>query len=130
MPSNRMKVCPRCRRLVPDIGRTYCADCDVEYRAERAARRRETRDWAAEYGARADDDPKYRAFYRSRQWRETSRRYAMLAGHICEECGDTGTDVHHVIPIQCEAGWNLRFSFSNLKLLCVPCHNRAHRRFS
>lgn len=115
---------------MPDIGRTYCADCDAAYRAERSERRRKTRDWAAEYGVRRErDDPRCAKFYKSKEWRSTSRQYAVDHGHVCEECGGLGTDVHHVIPIQTEAGWLRRFSVSNLRLLCVKCHNKAHRRF-
>ncbi len=58
----------------------------------------------------------------------TSRQYAVSAGHKCEECGNIGTDVHHVVPIQTPEGWERRFDFTNLKLLCIRCHNKAHGR--
>lgn len=103
-------------------GGSICEEC-----AEKARRRERRRDYKKEYESRSDD-PKYRRFYRSKQWRMTSRLYAQQAGYRCEECGDIGTDVHHISPIQTEDGWSRRFDFSNLRLLCVRCHNDAHGR--
>ncbi|MCI8425659.1 MAG: HNH endonuclease [Adlercreutzia sp.] len=126
MASHSVKLCPRCGKLMPQVaGRTYCTRCDAEYRRERYERR----DWSREYGRRqASEDPKYRKFYKSREWRMTSLQYAVDHGHRCERCGKVGTDVHHVIPIQTEEGWELRFDPENLALLCVSCHNIAHGR--
>ena len=46
MPSNAVKLCPRCKRLMP-VGRgdTYCPSCAAEYRRERPG----ARDWHREY---------------------------------------------------------------------------------
>lgn len=122
----RFQLCPKCGKLRP-IGRGsgLCESCA----AKRARDRSEKRDWAREYETRVNrEDPRYRAFYRSKQWRMLSRSYAVEMGHKCEECGKFGTDVHHVVPIQTEEGWRRRFDRKNLRLLCVSCHNKAHGR--
>ncbi len=106
-------------------GSRMCAECSKEYWAAH----RKPRDYAREYGERKEsEDPKYRKFYRSKEWRMTSRKYLQHAGYRCEVCGRQGTDVHHVKPIQTPEGWDRRFDFDNLKLLCVSCHNDAHGR--
>lgn len=91
--------------------------------------RKRDRDYKREYAERKEtEDPSLRRFYRSKEWTMTSRRYAQSVGYRCEECGNWGTDVHHVVPIQEPEGWNRRFDESNLKMLCVSCHNAAHGR--
>ena len=101
---------------------TACADDDSKSRLRE-------RDYKREYAVRRDsEDPIYRRFYRSKEWTMLSRKYAHDAGYRCEECGEVGTDVHHVIPIQTDEGWARRFDASNLRLLCVRCHNEAHGR--
>ena len=131
MADLRFKLCPRCKRLKPvGNGAALCDECDSKNRAEKAARREQSRDYKREYASRLDsEDPKYRRFYRSREWEMTSKQKMVDAGHKCEECGKPGTDVHHVVPIQTDEGWRRRFDVDNLKLLCVRCHNKAHERF-
>ena len=127
---SRVKPCAACGAIVPDIGRSRCARCEAEYCDLRAAERSKSRDGHAEYVRRKErEDPAMAAFYRSKWWRMLSRQYEVDAGHVCEECGAVGTDVHHVVPIDTPEGWARRLDPSNLKLLCVRCHNRAHGRF-
>ena len=126
LPSLVFKKCPRCGRVMPEgNGATLCMECASN---DPKSRVRE-RDYAAEYAKRRDsENPIYRKFYRSKEWTLLSRKYAHDAGYRCEECGDIGTDVHHVMPIQTDEGWARRFDASNLRLLCVRCHNAAHGR--
>ena len=99
-------------------------------RMKKQAERTAQRDYKREYATRLDsEDPKYRRFYRSKEWEMTSKQKMVDAKHRCEECGKPGTDVHHVVPIQTDEGWKRRFDTTNLKLLCVRCHNSAHQRF-
>ena len=106
-------------------GDAYCSECTAARRAERAA----SRDWSREYETRRErEDPKYRSFYRSKDWRLTSEKYRVDRGHRCERCGDVATDVHHVLPIQIPEGWAMRLDPENLMLLCVRCHNEIHGR--
>jgi 5-methylcytosine-specific restriction enzyme A len=43
---------------------------------------------------------------------------------VCEQCRDAvATDTDHVIPF-CGLGDPLRLSWSNLRALCRPCHQR------
>ena len=126
MSDLRFKLCPKCKRLMPvGNGASLCGECSEERRNSR----RRQRDYKAEYAKRKEsENPKYRQFYRSKEWQMTSRRYAQKAQYTCEECGGVGTDVHHVMPIQTPEGWERRFDFDNLKLLCVQCHNEEHGR--
>ena len=106
-------------------GASLCMECAS---ADSKSRARE-RDFAKEYAKRREsENPIYRKFYRSREWTLLSQRYAHDAGYLCEECGGIGTDVHHIVPIQTDEGWARRFDWSNLRLLCVRCHNEAHGR--
>lgn len=64
-------------------------------------------------------------FYKSKMWiraRDLKRR---LAKGICEECGCTGQEVHHIIPLTLENIDNPLISIdqSNLQLLCKSCHD-------
>lgn len=104
-------------------GARLCAACAKRESAEKARKR----DYAKEYRKRADD-PRYKSFYRSKQWQMTSKKYAQSVRYRCEDCGEVGTDVHHIVPIQTDEGWEHRFDFKNLRLLCVACHNEAHGR--
>lgn len=126
MPDMRLKPCTRCKRLIPvRTGVSLCRECE----AKRLESRRQRRDYKSEYANRSQtEDKRFRQFYRSKEWHLTSRQYAVKAGHRCEECGGIGTDVHHIVPVQCDEGWKRRFDFDNLKLLCVRCHNEAHGR--
>lgn len=113
---------------------TECADADSKSRVRE-------RDWKREYAKRKDtEDPKYRRFYRSKEWTMASQRYAHERGYRCEDCTgcpdappsgtcrQIGTDVHHKKPIQTPEGWERRFDFDNLELLCVRKHNERHGR--
>ena len=120
------KLCPRCKRLMPvGNGSSLCSECSEKARLSR----KRDRDYKREYRERAEsEDPRFRSFYRSKEWTMTSRHYAQSVGYRCEECGGWGTDVHHVVPIQEPEGWKRRFDESNLKFLCVSCHNKEHGR--
>ena len=121
------KLCPQCKRLMPvGNGSSLCLECNAKKQAKRTAQR----DFKREYASRLDsEDPKYRSFYRSNDWKMLSNRKKVNAKHKCEDCGGIGTDVHHEIPIQTPEGWRRRFDYDGLKLLCVRCHNKAHQRF-
>lgn len=111
---------------MPSTGASLCSECEAKRRAERGR----TRDHAREYARRLEsDDPKLKAFYKSGQWRSLSRQYAVDKHHLCERCGRIGTDVHHVEPLSTPQGWARRLDRSNLRLLCVRCHNMEHGRF-
>lgn len=44
--------------------------------------------------------------------------------HTCQQCGDTGTEVDHIINVAA-GGTN---DLDNLRALCPPCHERKTRR--
>jgi len=45
------------------------------------------------------------------------------AGGSCEDCGDPGSEPHHIIPLS-KGGANTK---ANLIYLCPKCHDRRHR---
>lgn len=48
---------------------------------------------------------------------------------LCEECGRKGVWVHHIIPKRMGGTNNPKVhSSDNLKVLCNPCHAKAHGR--
>lgn len=140
MSSLVFKKCTKCGKLKPvGNGSRLCFECSE---SEKAARVRK-RDYKQEYQRRIEtEDPKYKRFYKSKQWRMTSLGYSVGAKHKCEmdhgrnckltggekceKCLGIGTDVHHIEPIKTPEGWKRRFDESNLELLCVCCHNCRH----
>lgn len=127
-----LKACPRCKKLIPH-GLPYCKDCAPLAEAERQAKkeRREAylqKRYNRRYNSRRD--PKYLAFYRSKDWKNTSRAKLSATGWKCEArlegCQGVGVEVHHIKPIQTDEGWSLRLEWSNLETVCTSCHNKRH----
>lgn len=125
-----MKACPRCRALIPQ-GLPYCAKCAPlveaqreEYRAHNQAKR------DAQYNRRRD--PKYLTFYRSKEWKATSRAKLSSVAYKCEAgltgCTGLAVEVHHKKPIQTSEGWVERLEWENLEAVCTNCHNGRHER--
>lgn len=121
--------CPRCKRLIP-VGMVYCPACkpiaDAQA-AEAIARRQEykRKKYNKDYNQRRD--PKYLAFYRSKEWRLLSRTKLQDCGYKCEAkldgCKGMAVEVHHVKPIKTDEGWDLRLDWDNLMGVCIACHN-------
>ena len=122
-----LKQCHKCGKPCA-YPASYCPTCLPIVTAAREARE-------AEVKARADKaynsrrDPKYVRFYKSKPWRMLSSRYMQTRGWVCERCGGLAVEVHHIKPIQTDEGWNRRLDITNLKAVCVDCHNHEHKRF-
>ncbi len=121
-----MHACPGCGALVP-YGTARCEGCA----AALEARRSEQPPRARRPGARPapDDDPKFRAFYRSKEWRGLSAAFLSGASFRCERCGGVACEVHHDPPIRTPCGWEHRLDPAHLHALCTRCHNFEHARF-
>lgn len=73
--------------------------------------------------------------YKTRQWDKCRKAYKKSVGGMCERCAkkgiaNAGVIVHHKVHLTRE---NMNdpetvFSFDNLELLCVACHNEEHKR--
>lgn len=127
-----MHPCPRCGQLIP-VGVTYCEGCRpvAEAQAAEAMERRRAykrQKYSSIYNRRRD--PKYLAFYRSKEWRLLSRTYLQRAGYKCqaklEGCTGLAVEVHHKDPIQTAKGWGARLDWENLEAVCTSCHNKRH----
>jgi 5-methylcytosine-specific restriction protein A len=123
-----LKPCPRCKQMM-QVGPAYCASCAPIAQAELEVKRQEAIARKAKlYNQRRD--PKYLAFYRSKDWKMTSRVKLQSVAYKCEAglagCQGLATEVHHIKPIQTREGWDLRLEWSNLEAVCVPCHNGRH----
>lgn len=121
-----LKACPRCKNLI-SAGLQYCATCAPiveqkrqEYREENARKKN------GMYNRRRD--PRYTVFYRSKEWKITSRAKLQEVAYKCELCGGLAVEVHHKKPIQTQAGWDERLEWTNLEALCTACHNKRHNR--
>ena len=123
-----VKPCPRCGVMIPQ-GMDYCPDCKPaairqlqEYRKQNADKRQQ------KYNTKRDS--RYLCFYRSKDWRRTSRAKLQACGYKCEArlegCTGLAVEVHHIKPIQTPEGWELRLEWSNLEALCTHCHNLRH----
>lgn len=122
-----LKPCARCRALIsyPSI---YCATCKpIAEEERREAFQKKRLLWNSRYNQKRD--PKFTKFYASTDWKRMSKAKMQEAGYQCEECGAIAVEVHHIDPIQTESGWERRLDWSNLKALCLDCHNKAHDRF-
>ena len=127
--------CPRCKRLIP-VGVQYCDTCKpiAEAQAVEAMERKreyKQRKYNRTYNRRRD--PKYLAFYRSKEWRLLSRTKLQDCGYTCEAkldgCTKLAVEVHHIKPIQTEEGWDKRLEWDHLEGLCINCHNERHQRW-
>ena len=124
--------CPRCKCLVP-VGVSYCESCRpiAEAQAAEAIERRQAHK-RAQYNRTyyKRRDPKYLAFYRSKEWRLLSRTKLQACGYQCEAhldgCTRLAVEVHHMRPIQTEEGWDQRLDWDNLEGVCTSCHNGRH----
>lgn len=122
-----LKACSRCGNLIP-YGRAYCEACAPIVEAAKAERvAKSKRDSNRKYNR--GRDPKYGAFYRSRDWRILARKRIQDDGYKCKLCGKIATEVDHIVPIQTPEGWERRLDYDNLQSICVECHNKKHNRF-
>lgn len=130
-----LKACPRCKRMIPH-GLPYCSGCAPIAEAQRA----EAQERKAEYKRKKYNqaynkrrDPKYLTFYRSKEWKITSRAKLQQVGYKCQAklpgCTHMAVEVHHLKPIQTAEGWELRLDWDNLEPVCTSCHNGRHDRF-
>lgn len=123
-----LKACSRCRKLIP-YPNVYCDACKpIAEEEKRIAFEEKKRKWNARYNQKRD--PKYTKFYASIDWKRLSKAKMQEAGYRCEDCGVIAVEVHHVDPIQTDSGWERRLDWSNLKAVCLDCHNKAHGRFT
>ena len=121
--------CPRCKKLIP-VGVQYCDDCRpvAEAQAAEAVERRrayKVAKYNKEYNRRRD--PKYLTFYRSKDWKVTSRAKLQACSYKCEAkldgCKGLAVEVHHIKPLKTEEGWDQRLDWDNLMGVCIACHN-------
>lgn len=127
--------CPRCKKLIP-VGVAYCDDCRplADQQAAEAIERRaeyKRKKYNAQYNSKRD--PKYLTFYRSKDWKLTSKTKLQTVAYKCEAqlegCTHLAVEVHHIKPIQTPEGWDRRMDWDNLEALCINCHNKRHARF-
>ena len=124
-----LKACPRCKRMIPH-GLPYCATCAPIAEAQRAeAQERKAEHRRKKYNQEYNRqrDPKYLAFYRSKDWKITSRTKLQDCKYKCEAklpvCQRTACEVHHIQPLKTPEGWERRLDWDNLQGVCTACHN-------
>ena len=68
--------------------------------------------------------PFSRKFYNSSAWIKTAKAYKLSKFGICENCGEVGEEVHHIIPLTPNNinDPNITLNWDNLMLLCRSCH--------
>lgn len=69
-----------------------------------------------------------KAFYQSKEWKQTSRAYMSSQAYICERCGSVGEICHHkkwLNPKNINDPY-ITLSFDNLECLCRDCHGKEH----
>lgn len=122
-----MKQCARCG--VPVVyPASYCFECAETVREEKEKRQAVTNKRSnKKYNSKRD--PKYIRFYNSHMWRALSQSHMARVQYKCEHCGKLATEVHHVVPIQTQLGWDIKMDDDGLIALCTDCHNKEHGRF-
>ncbi len=68
-------------------------------------------------------------FYNSSAWRKLRAYIRNKYNNTCQECGEFGDQVHHIIEITPENinDPNITLNEDNLTLLCDACHNAKKR---
>lgn len=127
-----VKPCPRCKRMIP-YGWAYCPDCKPVAEAERQAKQERRSEYLRKkynqrYNARrGHEDPKYRKFRNSKEWKATSKAKLQACKWKCEArlegCQRTACEVHHKLPLKTPEGWDKRLDWDNLQGVCTACHN-------
>lgn len=122
-----LKSCAHCGALIP-YGSAYCKTCEPIIQARRKEYQHERK---KKYNKCYDERrcKKYVDFYHSRAWRRLAAQFMSDKRYRCERCGAIAENVHHKQPIQTDEGWERRFDYDNLELLCIRCHNMEHKRF-
>lgn len=130
-----LKACPRCKRMIPH-GLPYCAECAPIAAAQRAeAQERKAEHKRQQYNQKYNRrrDPKYTAFYLSKEWKITSRTKLQQAKYKCEAklegCQGLAVEVHHIKALKTPEGWEHRLDWDNLQAVCTACHNKLDKRF-
>lgn len=121
-----LHVCQRCGKLLPK-GIRQCPDCQPHAAdAEAAGRKEEMR----RYNSKRD--PKLLKFYRSKEWKTTSRA-KLDRDRMCEAklegCQLIACEVHHRKPLRTREGWNERLEWDNLMSVCTRCHNKLDNKW-
>lgn len=73
------------------------------------------------------------SFYKTREWKQTSKQYKKSVNGLCEICLSKGfvvpaVIVHHKIHLNKNnvENPNISLSFDNLQAVCLDCHNKIH----
>lgn len=127
-----LKACPRCKRMIPH-GMPYCPECAPIAEAQRAAAQERKAEYKRkkynrQYNQRRNqEDPKYRTFRNSQDWRTLSKVKLQDCGYKCEAklegCQIIACEVHHIAPLKTPEGWDRRLDWDNLQGVCISCHN-------
>lgn len=70
-----------------------------------------------------------KSFYNSKKWKDLRLYVCQSRHYTCEECGDYGDQVHHVIEITPDNinDPSITLNEDNLQLLCEECHNAKRK---
>ena len=68
-------------------------------------------------------------FYNSKKWKKLRKYICESRHYTCEECGDYGDQVHHIIEITPDNinDPSITLNEDNLQLLCEECHNAKRK---
>lgn len=80
-----------------------------------------------------------RHIYNSKAWKGTAKnkykdgiRHMIVVkyNYLCAECGQTGDEVHHIIPLTPNNinDYSIVYGADNLILLCFDCHKAKHSK--
>lgn len=122
-----LKQCARCKCMIV-YPASYCDSCQPIVAAQ--TKRNKAK---CDRNHNRNRNPAHIKFYKSPEW-ETLRTVKLRdEKYKCEDCRDAGNEkvfaeeVHHIVTL--DDDWSLRLTYSNLRALCIKCHNKRHGRF-
>lgn len=123
-----IKMCGKCKKPI-QYPNTYCSKCQ-----EQQEKQKQENITLSNRRYNQTRDKKYLRFYKSPEWNMLKNKKLQDTKYKCERCTALGknkiaTEVHHIKEIQTEEGWEQRLDYTNLKTVCINCHNYYHGRF-
>ncbi len=138
-----VKMCAICGKIVEYPNR-YCSTCQ-----ERVNKQIEERQKNYNRQYNKTRDPKLVKFRKSKEWLQLKERYLqdlqkkygdVKYAYKCEDCIEENKkdnsyviklaeEVHHLVFIETQEGWERRLDYNNLRALCHYHHDKRHNRF-
>lgn len=108
--NGQLKMCTRCKRMIPLKGKSYCDECTKERNKENK------------------QQSKTQAIYNDVRYRKARDQVMRQANGLCEVClcydrRTLAKETHHIVSVM-EGNEETHFSPDNLIACCYSCHKK------